>query len=182
MILNSIATILYIVMFNLAILSLSLTTFFAATDIFPAVITICNLFCCGCANFEEQLTRKTIAFLSLTTLGVVCLCLSYSGNLNTEGYVPYDYSIGLLFAIIAVLAMTFLFFTNQYVRMVNFFLLQMFYNLVATLCFSFWVIAMWVDHDRHPFEYEGGWSTFGLLVLSFMLSFGEKFLSYYTYQ
>ena len=41
-------------------------------------------------------------------------------------------------------------YTHRYVEAVDFFLLQMFYNLFAAACLTFWVAVMWAD-SRHPF-------------------------------
>ena len=85
----------------------------------------------------------------LSVIGFIVLLFADPGNLNLRGYVPYKYQYGVIFGFFAAVAMTFLTYTHRYVEAVNFFLLQMFYNLFAATCLIFWVAILWAD-SRHP--------------------------------
>ena len=115
----------------------------------------------------------------LSVIGFIVLLLADPSNLNQKGYVPFKYQYGVLFGFGAVLAMAFLTYTHRYVEAVNFFMLQMFYNLFVAACLLFWVAVLWAD-SRHPFQHKGGWETFGLLVLGYVFNIGYLIVFHYT--
>ena len=63
--------------------------------------------------------------------------------------------------------------------MVDYFLIQTFYNLVTTICLGIWIAVLWAD-GNHPLKHKEGWSTFGLIFLGFLFSFGNQLLFYHT--